>query len=100
SAVEESESLFDTLAQAVHEFTGFERALVYELDGDGCATIVSESADMGLPSVLGGKIPGHEFPPDLERLYELNPTRFIADTHISPVPLNASNHPLSRRPLD
>lgn len=97
---EDTEALFGCLLDAVRLVTGHDRALVYAFDPDGHGTVVSERRADGMASFLGHSFPASDIPPQVRRLYGLNPVRSIPDARADRVPLVPQHGPGAGEPLD
>lgn len=79
--------LLNVLVEGVRHLTGHERVLVYEFDSEWNGAVVAESLAEGVNGFLGHHFPASDIPPQVRRLYDLNPVRTIPDARAAAVPL-------------
>ncbi|WP_421621278.1 diguanylate cyclase [Alkalilimnicola ehrlichii] len=93
-------ALLETLVAAARDLTGHERAMVYQFDPDWHGCVVAESRCEHMDSYLSHHFPASDIPPQVRRLYDVNPVRSIPDAPAAPVPLVPTEDPLDQHPLD
>ncbi len=81
------DALLDMLVEGVRCMTGYDRVMVYRFDPDWHGAVVAESRTAEAGSFLGHHFPASDIPPQVRRLYDINPVRMIADATASAVPL-------------
>ena len=85
-------------AEAVREFTGFDRVMVYRFLEDGSGQVFAEARRDDLESFLHLHYPASDIPQQARALYKLNPVRVLPDAGTTPVGLialpSASDEPL------
>ncbi len=81
------DALLDMLVEGVRRVTGYDRVMVYQFDPDWHGAVVAESRTAEAGSFLGHHFPASDIPPQVRRLYDINPVRMIADATAAAVPL-------------
>jgi two-component system, chemotaxis family, sensor kinase Cph1 len=79
--------LLDMLVEGVRGMTGYDRVMVYQFDPDWHGAVVAESRTAAAGSFLGHHFPASDIPPQVRRLYDVNPVRMVADATAAAVPL-------------
>lgn len=92
--------LYDTIARAVRDLTGFDRVMVYRYDEDYNGEVVAETKRDDLNSFLGLHYPATDIPAQARALYEKNWIRLISDVNYTPAPLVPAIDPEVGAPLD
>ena len=84
----------------IRKITNFDRVKVYRFDNRWNGTVIAESRNEALPSLLDHHFPASDIPPQARALYEKNLVRVLADTESPTVPIVPELNPLTARPLD
>jgi diguanylate cyclase (GGDEF)-like protein len=84
----------------IRRLSGFERVLVYRFDEEWNGEVIAESSVPSPVSYLGHHFPASDIPPQVRRLFELNPLRCVADTEAERVPILAAPGKDSVKTLD
>jgi light-regulated signal transduction histidine kinase (bacteriophytochrome) len=87
-------------ADEIRKVSGFHRVMVYRFDDEWNGEVVAEAASPSPVSYLGLRFPSGDIPPQVRRLFLINPLRAIADADSMPSPLVPEIEPLTGRPLD
>nr|WP_281416977.1 ATP-binding protein [Ancylobacter lacus] len=94
----------DAMAEAavdhVRALTGFNRTLLYRFDEKGDGTVLAESSDGVLPTLLRQRFPASDIPAQARALYVLNRLRLIVDAGYTPCPVEPALSPVDGRRLD
>ena len=87
-------------AYEVRRLSGFNRVMIYRFDEQWNGEVIAEA--MGLSPILyyGLHFPATDIPPQVRRLFLLNPLRTIADVASVPVPIVPAIGPLTGKALD
>ncbi|TFH86654.1 sensor domain-containing diguanylate cyclase [Billgrantia azerbaijanica] len=94
------QQLEEHLVAQVHQLTGFDRVLIYRFDERWNGSVTAESRSDGVGSLLGHHFPASDIPPQVRRLYDLNPLRSIPEASAAAVPLVPAVDPDDDTPLD
>ena len=103
SRVENAASLEELSRQAAEEIrkiSGFDRVMVYRFDEEWNGEVVAEVMSPSPVSYYGLRFPASDIPPQVRRLFLMNPLRAIADVDSIPAPLVPEIGPLNGKPLD
>ncbi len=74
--------------QAIQEFSGFDRVMIYRFLPDGCGEVVAEHTSGGYqPRYLGLRFPSSDIPRQARALYLTNKLRVLADVEAAMDPL-------------
>ena len=92
--------LSERAASEVRKLSGYDRVLVYRFDEEWSGEVVAESLGSSLESYRGLRFPASDIPPQVRRLFLINPLRTIADIDAKPVAIVPAIGPLTERPLD
>ncbi len=87
-------------ADEIRRLSGFHRVMVYRFDDEWNGEVIAESAGPSPVSYLGLRFPAGDIPPQVRRLFLINPLRAIADVDSIPSPLIPEIGPLTGKPLD
>jgi light-regulated signal transduction histidine kinase (bacteriophytochrome)/CheY-like chemotaxis protein len=88
-------------ANKVRRLSGFERAMIYRFDEQWNGEVIAEAVGTDLPiSYHGLHFPATDIPPQVRRLFLLNPLRTIADVASVAVPIIPEIGPLTGKALD
>lgn len=82
----------DTLLQAFHALTEFDRIMLYRFHDDWSGEVIAETTSGKLGNYLGLRFPASDIPEIARRLYLLNPSRMIPDAQAEPVPILGIDH--------
>ncbi|MEX0732256.1 MAG: diguanylate cyclase [Aquisalimonadaceae bacterium] len=93
-------ALLQTVVDGVRALTGYERVMIYEFDSDWHGMVTAESRTSSADGYLGHRFPASDIPPQVRRIYEINPVRSIPDATAAPVALVPGRDPLEGGPLD
>ncbi len=94
------EAMAEAAVHHVRALTGFNRTLLYRFDEKGDGTVLAESSDGALPSLLRQRFPASDIPAQARALYLLNRLRLIADAGYTPCPVEPALSPVDGLPLD
>jgi len=98
--VTDIDSYCQYVASEMRKISGFDRVKVYRFDSNWNGTVIAESRNDVLPSLLNHHFPASDIPPQARALYEKNLVRVLADTEAPTVPIIPTENPLTGRPLD
>jgi len=93
-------SYCQNVAGEIRRITGFDRVKVYRFDHHWNGSVIAESRNDALPSLLNHHFPASDIPPQARALYEKNLVRVLADTEAPTVPILPTLNPATARPLD
>jgi len=93
-------ALLDSLVRSTQQLTGHDRVMVYRFDADGHGSVVAESRAPEAGGYLGHHFPASDIPPQVRRLFGVNPVRSIPDATAGPVPLISRGGHDDDPPLD
>ncbi len=74
-----TEELFSLYLDAVREYTGYDRVMLYKFDARYDGEVIAESRQEYLGSFLGHRFPATDIPQSARDMYVKNPVRFIED---------------------
>jgi len=87
-------------ANEIRKLSGFDRVMVYRFDKEWNGEVIAEVVGPSPVSYYGLRFPASDIPPQVRRLFLMNPLRIIADVASTPVPIVPGAGPLTGRPLD
>jgi light-regulated signal transduction histidine kinase (bacteriophytochrome)/CheY-like chemotaxis protein len=87
-------------ASEVRRLSGFDRVMIYQFDEEGNGEVIAEAMGHSPVSYYGLHFPASDIPPQVLRLFLLNPLRTIADVNSTPVPIVPGITPATGKPLD
>ncbi len=97
-------ALCDLVVQEVQTLTGFDRVMVYRFNEYGDGTVIAETKQPHLESLLGLHYPDSDIPKQAKHLYTLNWLRLIPDVNYQPTALvshqQSPKSSLKKVPLD
>lgn len=73
------DSLNQLFVNNMRAITGFDRVMIYKFDEEWNGEVIAESVDPALGSYLHLHFPASDIPAIARKLYETNPSRYIAD---------------------
>jgi len=94
------EELSRRAAEEIRKISGFDRVMVYRFDEDWNGEVIAEVMSPSPVSYYGLRFPASDIPPQVRRLFLINPLRAIADVDSIPAPLVPEIGPFSAKPLD
>jgi light-regulated signal transduction histidine kinase (bacteriophytochrome)/CheY-like chemotaxis protein len=74
-------------ANKVRRLSGFDRVMIYRFDEQWNGEVIAEAMGASPVSYYGLHFPATDIPPQVRRLFLLNPLRTIADVASAPVPI-------------
>ncbi|WP_440995379.1 diguanylate cyclase [Arhodomonas sp. SL1] len=80
-------ALLQRLTEGVRAITDHERVLVYRFDSDWNGAVIAEDLEEGMAGFRGHHFPATDIPPQVRRIYGINPVRSIPDATAPAVPL-------------
>ncbi|MET0262466.1 MAG: ATP-binding protein, partial [Rariglobus sp.] len=92
------EALCALATEETRRLTQFDRVLIYQFDEEWNGTVIAESRNDALPSIMRHRFPASDIPKQARDLYHINRLRLIASNDYTPVRLLASSASLP--PLD
>lgn len=92
--------LYQRVADAVSDLTGYERVMVYRFDEDWHGETVAEKLTGPVDSYLGLHFPASDIPEQARALYSKSWLRIIPVVDYLPVALEPALHPKTHCPLD
>lgn len=93
------DAMATVLTDAIHEVSGFDRAMVYRFDADWHGEVIAEAKGSLVSSYIGLHFPASDIPAQARALYTRQILRTIEDVNYVPVPLLALPGS-DRRPVD
>ncbi len=91
-------------ASEIRKLSGFDRVMVYRFDEHWNGEVIAEAMGDSPVSYYGLRFPASDIPPQVRRLFLLNPLRTIADVASAPAPVVPEiwpdSGPLTGKPLD
>jgi light-regulated signal transduction histidine kinase (bacteriophytochrome)/CheY-like chemotaxis protein len=87
-------------ASEVRRLSGFGRVMIYRFDEEWNGEVIAEEMGDSTVSYYGLHFPATDIPPQVRRLFLLNPLRTIADVASAPVPIVPAIGPLTGKALD
>ena len=89
-------------ASEVRTLSGFDRVMIYRFDDQWNGEVIAEAMGVSPVSYYGLHFPATDIPPQVRRLFLMNPLRTIADVASAPVPIipEIDLGPLTGKPLD
>jgi light-regulated signal transduction histidine kinase (bacteriophytochrome)/CheY-like chemotaxis protein len=87
-------------ATEVRRLSGFDRVMIYRFDDQWNGEVIAEAMGVSPVSYSGLHFPATDIPPQVRRLFLLNPLRTIADVDSVPVPIVPEIGPLTGKALD
>ena len=92
--------VFDLACEEVRKITGFSRVLVYKFDEEWNGTVIAESRQPSVKSLMNHRFPASDIPKQARQLYTTNWLRLIPDVNYQPSRLVPTNNPITDAPLD
>ncbi len=87
ATAESVDAFCQVAADAVFDFTGFDRVMVYRFEPDGHGVVVAETMAPDQTSFLGLHFPASDIPEQARNLYRVNWLRLIAAADYEAVPI-------------
>ena len=87
-------------AQEVRRLSSFDRVMIYRFDEEWNGEVIAEVMGDSPVSYYGLRFPASDIPPQVRRLFLLNPLRTIADVDSVPVPIVPEIGSLTGKTLD
>ena len=96
----DQKTLLQVLTDAIRVLSRYDRVMVYRFDSDWNGQVISESRRADVDGYLGHHFPASDIPPQVRRLYHINPLRVIVDSQAEASPLLATPGSETPAPLD
>ena len=88
------------ITDEIRRLTNFDRVKIYRFDSQWNGTVIAESRNDALPSLLNHHFPASDIPPQARALYEKKMMRNLVDTEAEPVMIIPKINPSTDKPLD
>lgn len=79
SEIDNSENIWQSLADKIYQIINFDRIMIYQFLEDGTGIVLAESIKGNLPSVLGYRYPEFDIPKQARKLFTTNLDRQTPD---------------------